>query len=144
NDFEHELKVFASYQFPRIDLNINASYLLLGGRPYTPYQQYSFDEIGYPYSSGRRIFLEPRGSNRRDMRHIVSARVEKHFTVGASRNRFSLFMDVFNLFNDDTVSFIQNRVPSQSYAGIDEPVEYGAPTGLVSPRQLTFGARWSF
>jgi len=144
NDFEHELKVFASYQWPRIDLNLNASYLLLGGRPYTPYQQYSFGDIGYPSSSGRRILLEPRGTNRRDMRHIVNVRLEKHFTVGASRNRFSVFMDVFNLFNDDTVTGIQTRVPDQSYAGVDEPVEYGAPTALVLPRQVTFGARWSF
>ena len=68
----------------------------------------------------------------------------QHFTIGQSRNRISVFMDVFNLFNDDTVTGIQVRVPDRSYAGVDEPVEYGAPTALVAARQFTFGARWSF
>jgi hypothetical protein len=144
NDFEHELKLYATYQWPGIDLNLNASYLLLGGRPYTPYQQYSFSDIGYPSSGGRQVLLEPRGSNRRDMRHIVNLRLEKLFMIGAGRNRISVFMDVFNLFNDNTVSGIQTRAPDRSYAGLDEPVEYGAPTALVLPRQITFGARWSF
>jgi hypothetical protein len=142
-DFTHELKVYASYQWPGIDLNLNGSYTMFSGRPYTPYQQYSFSEIGYPYSSGRRIFLEPRGSQRRDMRHIVNLRLEKYFTFGAG-NRVSVYMDVFNLFNDDTITGIQDRVPDQGYPGIDEPVQYGAPTALVSPRQVTFGARWAF
>jgi hypothetical protein len=143
NDFKHELKVYATYQWPGIDLNLNGSYYLIGGQPYTPYQQYSFDDIGYPYSSGRQVFLESRGTERRPTRHVVNLRAEKYFTFGAG-NRISVYMDVFNLFNDDTITGVQDRVPDRTYAGVDEPVVYGAPTALIPARQITFGARWSF
>jgi len=142
--FTHEVKVYATYQVPVIDLGLNLYYQAFSGRPYTPYQEYSSGDIGYPFRSGRRIFLQPRGSEHMDMRHLVDLRLEKYFKIGDGTDRIALFMDCFNLFNNATVNGIQTRVPSQSYAGLDEPVLYGAPTGLVAPRQIQLGARWSF
>jgi hypothetical protein len=144
NDFTHEIKVYGTYQVPVIDVSVNLYYQAFSGRPYTPYQQYSFGDLGYPLSSGRRILLQPRGSERRDMRHLVDLRLEKFFPIGEGTDRIAVFLDCFNLFNNATVTGIQDRVPDQSYAGVDEPVLYGAPSGLVAPRQLQIGARWSF
>ena len=53
-------------------------------------------------------------------------------------NRFGVFADLTNAFNQASVTAIQNRYPSSG------GVAYGATTGLQSARQVTFGARWVF
>jgi hypothetical protein len=140
NDRTHELKLMGGYQVPRIEVALNAYYRALSGRTYTPVQLVSGSPSVLNWTGSLNILLEPRGSRRYETEHVVDFRAEKVFNVGI--HRFGIFMDVANLFNNDTVVAVQTRVPSRDILG--NTVLFEAPTGLVGARQLTFGGRWSF
>jgi hypothetical protein len=143
NSRRHEVKLMLGVQVPVIDLGVNAYWRSLSGRPYTPYQQFASSVISFPASSGgRRVLLAPRGSLRRPSENVLDVRLEKIFRIGAARNRLALYADITNVFNSGTATDLQYRVPSR-VIGL-ETVEFGSPTALLSPRQATFGARWSF
>ena len=140
----HELKVFLTYQIPKVDVGLNGYWRYLSGWPYTPYQRFGSGAINFPLSSGREVFLEPRGSRRAASRSTLDLRLEKIFRVGSSSDRISLYADLQNLFNADTITNVQNRYPSVSIAGFDQAVEFGGPTAVTPPRSWLVGARWSF
>jgi hypothetical protein len=140
NDRTHEFKVFAGYQIPKIEVAVNAYYRGVSGRTYTPVANVSGSSSVLNWTGSLNIFLEPRGSQRYETEHIVDLRAEKVFNFGV--HRFGIFMDVANLFNNDTVIAVQTRVPTRTIQ--DFPVAYQSPTALVGARQLTFGGRWSF
>jgi len=143
NSRRHEVKVMLGVQVPVVDIGVNAYFRSLSGRPYTPYQQFASSVISFPPSSGgRRVLLEPRGSLRRPRENVLDMRLEKIFKFGASRSRFALYADITNVLNADAATDLQYRVPDR-VIGL-ETVKYGAPTALLSPRQTTLGARWSF
>ena len=126
-----------------MDIGINAYFRGLSGRPYQFYQQFASSVINFPASSGgRRVLLEPRGSLFRDSEKVLDLRLEKIFRVGALKNRIAFYADITNALNASTVSDIQYRAPSL-VIGTDTVVN-GAPTGVIDPRQVTLGARWSF
>ena len=136
NSRRHEFKAYFTYLVPRIDVMLGGNYTGLSGRPFTPYGQFGSGDLNLPSSSRRQIFLAPRGSERNDFFHQVDLRAEKAFTV--QTHRFGIYADMENLFNTASVTSRQTRYPSS--AG----VAYKAPTGIQSPRQVTFGARWIF
>ena len=141
NSRPHEIKVYFTYQIPKVEIMFSPAYTGLSGRPYTPYTQPSSSALGIPGSSTRRqIFLLPRGTERNDFVHYFDIRAEKVFNV--SGHRFGVFADVVNLFNSSGITSRQTRYPSTSIGG--STVLYKAPTGVQSARQLSFGARWSF
>jgi len=147
NSPRHELKLMAGWEIPVIDVQVNGYYRMLSGLPYTPYQQFSSRVVSFPASSGgRRIFLEPRGSERRDTQKTLDLRLEKIFKLGSGKDRLAIYSDMTNIFNADTVNGIQRRAPSVSVALPDETVDvlYGSPTSVIDPRVITLGARWSF
>jgi len=126
---------------PKVELNVNAYYRLISGGTYTPYQRYSSSEINFTASSlGREPWLEPLGSRRLDTENLLDLRLEKTFKVPGGR--IGIYADIFNVFNASQVDDAQNRVPSINVDG--NTVAFGSPTSIVSPRQVTFGARWSF
>jgi len=53
-----------------------------------------------------------------------------------------LYADITNVFNASTVTGKQVRVPNLVIG--TETVLFDAPTGVIDPRQTTFGVRWSF
>lgn len=141
NSRRHELKVYFTYQIPKVEIMLSPAYFGMSGRPYTPYSQLSSTTLGIPGSSSRRqIFLEPRGTERNDFYNEVDLRAEKVFEV--SGNRFGVFADIVNLFNTASITGRQSRYPSTSIGG--NTVLYKAPTSVQGARQITFGARWSF
>lgn len=143
NDRRHEFKFYAGYQIPIIDVNVNAIGLIYSGRTWTPFQQYSTSQTGFALSSaGRRYLLEPRGSRRLPWQRTLDLRFDKQFRLTA-RDRIGLYLDVVNLFNASTIVAIQSRVPSLTITGIG-PVDAGAPSAIIAPRQITIGGRWSF
>jgi hypothetical protein len=149
NDRTHEFKLFGGYQVPKVEVALNAYYRAISGAPYTPVANVSGSSSVLNWTGSLNINLEPLGNQRLETQHIVDLRAEKVFSVDV--HRFGLFIDVANLFNADTVTSVQTRVPSRSitYPGPDgEPtsatVLYKSPLSLVGARQLTFGARWSF
>ena len=143
NDRRHEIKVYATYVIPGIDVNLNAIYTGLSGRNWFPYQQYSTAQTGFGLSSvGRRFYLEPRGENRMPFQNTVDLRFDKQFRV-SSRDRISVYVDVNNLFNDGTILDYQDLAPSRTITGIGA-IPVGAPATLAAPRQITIGGRWAF
>lgn len=143
-DRTHEVKAFLTYQVPVIDVGLNAYYRFLSGRPYAAYERFSSSEINGFSSSGREVFLEPRGSRRRQNESILDLRLEKIFRVNKGHDRLSIYADIQNVFNAGTVTSVIGRYPSQGIAGVANPVQFGSPAAIIAPRQILLGARWTF
>jgi hypothetical protein len=145
NNRTHEFKLLGSYQIPKVEVSVNGVFRALSGRPYTPFAQYATSLLNAPTAS-RQPFLEPRGSRRREADRNLDLRFEKSFNLG-SRDRIGLFVDFLNVFNADTITAVQTRVPSTdiTYApGQVTTVSFEAPSTLVAARQIQLAARWSF
>ncbi len=137
-DRTHEIKVFAGYQIPKIEVAANMYYRYLSGTPWTPFQRVGSGTFNWTGSID--ILLEPRGSRRTEGQQLMDIRFEKVFNVGA--NRLGLYLDAENLFNAGFITGVQTRNPSSTIAGTSVPL--GGVTSITAPRQLTFGGRWSF
>jgi hypothetical protein len=150
-DRRHEVKVFAGYQIPKAEISINGYWRFLSGTPYTPYARVSGSTVGWPNSVN--VNLVAPGAFRYDNETNLDVRFEKVLTFGA--NRFGIYGDVQNLFNQMNVLSVQTRYPSAtlSYhnpadadpaALTDVKVPFGFPLAVSASRQVTFGFRWSF
>ena len=71
-----------------------------------------------------------------DYQHRVDARVARNFKAG--RSQIQGFVDLFNLFNDGTVTSV-----NQAYSGTATNV-WNNPTALVTGRTIRFGAQMTF
>lgn len=140
NDRTHEVKIFMGYQIPKIEVGANVYYRGMSGRTYTPLNNVSGSSSVLNWTGSLNIFAGPRGSQRYEADHNVDLRLEKLFSFDV--HKFGVFMDVANLFNADTITGVQTRVPTRSINGY--PVAYKSPIAIAAPRQITFGARWSF
>jgi hypothetical protein len=148
-DQRHELKVFASYKVPKIDLNLNAYYRYLSGIPYNVTYRLNSAErrvLGFSSipSSMRTVLLEPRGSRNYDNQSIVDFRIEKVFKIGGGRDRLAVYADIANAFNKGTVDDVVTRYTGLTLGTPPVDVPFEGPLNAVAPRQVTFGARWSF
>ncbi len=137
-DRPHEFKVFAGYTIPKVEISANAYYRYLSGLPWTPFQSVSANTFNW--TSNISLPLEPRGSRRMESQQLMDLRLEKVVNLGT--NRVGLYLDAENLFNEGFMTGVQARNPSASIAGTSVPL--GGVTSITAPRQLTFGARWSF
>lgn len=137
-DRKHELKIFAGYQIPIVEISANAYYRYLSGLPWTPFQRVSGSTFNWTGSID--LLLESRGSRRTEGQQLLDIRFEKVFQVGS--NRLGLYLDAENLLNEGFVTSVQARNPSATISGTSVPL--GGVTAITAPRQLTFGGRWSF
>lgn len=144
NDIRHEFKLMANYQVPVIEVGLSAYFRSISGGFYTPFERFSSSRINFPLSSGRQPLLETRGSREYERFNLLDLRVEKIFKVNNGNDRISVYADFNNVFNKDIVSAVNTRWPEVGIAGFEEPIAFGAPTGLVAPRRVTLGARWQF
>jgi outer membrane receptor protein involved in Fe transport len=140
----HEVKVYLTYQVPKIDVGLNAFWRYLSGWPYAPYQRFGTSSVNFPVRSGRQVFLEPRGDRRAPSMNSLDLRLEKIFRFGTGTDRVSVYADFQNVFNEGSITNVQTRYPNVSIAGFDEPVQFGGPTAVMPPRRILLGARWSF
>ena len=150
-DRRHEVKVFAGYQIPRIEVAINGYWSYLSGQPYAPYARISGGNFDWPNSIN--VNLAPPGSFRLPNQTNLDLRFEKVVNLGV--NRLGVYADLQNVFNQLTVLTAQTRYPDRtlSYhnpadadpaALTDVKVPFGFPLTVSPSRQLTFGFRWSF
>jgi len=142
NDRTHEVKVYGTWQIPKIEVSLSGYFSYLSGRTWTPYQRYTSKQIVYPRSAGRQPRLETFGDRRLDSETSLDLRLEKIFKLGAGTDRMSIYADVQNLFNAGTILSTQTRNPSASIGG--DTVAFGSPTTITGPRRWLLGARWSF
>ena len=85
------------------------------------------------------------GAYRNDNFNQTDIRFEKVFSVGF--NRFGIYADLQNLFNQGIATARQDRYPSRNIPGPNgetNNVAFGDPRTLMTVRQATFGFRWSF
>jgi hypothetical protein len=137
-DRKHEIKVFAGYQVPKIEVSANMYWRMMSGTPWTPFQRVSASTFNWIGSID--LLLEPRGSRRVENMQVMDLRLEKVFNIG--ENRLGLYADGENLFNSGYTTAVQTRNPSASIAGTSVPL--GGVTAIITGRQFTFGGRWSF
>jgi hypothetical protein len=137
-DRPHELKVFAGYQVPKIEVSANIYFSALSGTTWAPFQRVSSSTFNWTGSLN--LLLEQQGSRRTEKQQLLDVRLEKVFNIGA--DRLGLYLDAENLFNVGYVRSVQARNPSVSISGTS--VILGGPTAVNAARQLTFGVRWSF
>jgi hypothetical protein len=137
-DRTHEVKVYAGWQIPKIEVMLGGYYTYISGYPWQAYARVSGSTVNY--TSSINVNIEPRGSRRTDAVSRLDLRAEKVFNVGI--HRFGIYADAANLFNNGTVTWVQTRYPSASIAGTT--VAFGDPASIGSARQVTLGLRWSF
>jgi hypothetical protein len=149
NSRRHELKVMLGVQVPVVEVGINAYFRSLSGRPFQAEQRFAASAFGgsafVANSAWRTPLVEPRGSRRRERENILDLRLEKIFNIGGGgKNRLAVYADITNAFNESVITSVQVRTPNLAVAGVDDPVVFGSPSGVIAPRQVTLGARWSF
>ena len=161
NDRTHEVKAMVGVQIPKAEIGVNAYFRSISGGTYAPYVAVSgsstasgYSTTGYYFASatsGRRPFVEPRGSRRLDTLNILDLRLEKIFKIGAD-HRVSAYADIFNALNNDTITSVFSAVGGTSVldptptkpTGTTAIVQFGGPASVTAPRQIQIGARWSF
>jgi hypothetical protein len=139
-DPTHMLKVQGTYILP-LDIHFNASFSFITGDTYSRL-------IRPRLAQGRRyIKTEARGSRRYPDVMNLDLRLEKTFLI-AEKYRIGLMMDIFNVFNDNTVTWWGERVDYDWSPHEFDPTAPG-PDGhevynLVSPRAFRLGIRFFF
>ncbi|MEA2004920.1 MAG: TonB-dependent receptor [Acidobacteriota bacterium] len=134
-DPKHMLKIQGTYILP-LNIWFNTHFTVISGNTYTRYIRPRLDQ-------GRAtIYTEPHGSHRYSTRVNLDLRLEKTFIL-EDRYRLGLMMDIFNVFNSDTIT----RWGAQ--AGYDWTPSDPGPDGhkiygLVSPRAIRLGIRLLF
>jgi hypothetical protein len=138
-----QFKMLAAYQFPW-QINLAADYRLLSGRPWTPLTWSNrIPELNS--ESFYLVFLEERGSERRDALNNLNLRLSKVFSIGSIGNQaaqIEAIFDVFNVFNDDATEGIYEAI-FEVYP-VTGGSSYGLPESLVLPRRVRLGARFTF
>ena len=154
----NELKIFAGYQIPVIEVSANAYFSYMSGVPYAAWARLSRGTIGW--SGNLNVNITERGSsapspdpelNKKGVYQFTDAltsldmRFEKLFRYGI--HRFGVYADIQNMLNSGAVTSVQARYPYATTTDFDlnELTQYfGTPLRLQSSRQITFGLRWSF
>ena len=137
-DRPHEIKAFAGYQIPKVEVSLNAAFRRVSGQTYTPFARVTAGRINWTGSAD--IQLEKQGKHRIDALNVLDLRLEKVFS--ANVHRFGIYVDIENALNASAVLTRNARFPSARIAG--NTVNFGGATAVTASRQITFGARWSF
>lgn len=140
NDPTHMLKLQGTVVLP-LNIYFNAYFSYITGNTYTMQMRPRLDQ-------GRRyILLEQKGSRRYPARTNLDLRIEKTFNL-AQKFRLGFMIDIFNVFNSDTVTRWGSRV---DYDWTPHSVDPTAPGpdghtvyGLVPPRAIRIGVRLFF
>jgi hypothetical protein len=143
-DVRHEMKVFGSYQIPKIEVMASGYWLLTSGTPYHAQGRFSASTVNW--TAAQIINLQAPGSNRNDTLGTFDLRLEK--LVNVANQRFGVYTDMSNLFNAGVVTSRQVRHPNLTLTdpatGDSVVVDFGDPRTMNAARQITFGFRWSF
>lgn len=138
NDPTHMIKLQGSYVLP-LGIQFNAYFRYITGGTYTRGVRFRLDQ-------GRRTILsEEHGARRYEDEAILDLRLEKTFRF-ADRFRLGLMMDIFNVFNDDSITSWGTTVNSSWFPDLSQYASSGGHIvyGLVAPRAIRLGIRLFF
>ncbi|MGD8536621.1 MAG: TonB-dependent receptor, partial [Candidatus Aminicenantes bacterium] len=103
NDPTHMFKLQGTYVLP-FDIYLTGYFQAITGDSWT--RRFRTQR----FNQGRiTFFTEPRGSNHYPMTKILDVRLEKTFML-AEKYRLGLMVDIFNVFNDDTITSWGTRI----------------------------------
>ncbi|MFO7732165.1 MAG: hypothetical protein R6X21_00785, partial [Candidatus Aminicenantes bacterium] len=137
NDPTHMIKLQGTYVLP-FDINFNAYFRGITGNAWT-----TRIRTGW-YNQGRITFnAEPRGEYHYPMQKILDLRLEKIFTL-AGKYRLGLMVDVFNVFNTDTLTSWGTRIGYDWFPGDTVSTDGHELYGITRPRQARVGVRLVF
>jgi hypothetical protein len=134
-------KTVGSYDIPVIDVTLGFDFRLESGDRYTK-QIYLDPDIdpdgtGMWWENDIMIFAEKRGSNKLPGMKILNLRAEKFFQFG-NNMRLAVLVDVFNVFNWDTVTWVENQLsPWSEY-------QFGFVWDIQNMRTWKLGFRFEF
>lgn len=140
-DPTHMIKLQGSYILP-LDIHFNAYFRYITGNNYSRGVR---TPRGLLDQGRTTILSEPMGSWRLEDQAILDLRLEKTFMLG-DKFRLGLMMDVFNVFNDNSITSWGSTINSSwfpdlsQYASSDGHIVYG----LVAPRGIRLGIRTFF
>jgi hypothetical protein len=130
----HQLKASASYEIPKIDVNVAAVFKIQTGTPYGRIVSLSSDINGVPFNQGPiSFFAEPRDARDFDTIKYMDFRIGKFFNIGKSQ-RLEINVDCFNLFNTAVITNLN----------VNTGAAFNDPTSILGPRVVRFGARYQF
>ncbi len=147
-DRPHAFKVSGSYLLPH-DINASANLLVQSGSPWS-YNTFNtpFRVVTTTLNQGSvTVFANAPGDQRTPTVKTLDVRGSKTFTFGA--RSFEASVDVYNVFNTN-VAFDVN--PYTGISTVSNPVSgatrnvpsFGIPTGILGPRIVRFGVRYTF
>jgi hypothetical protein len=132
----HQVKIQASYSGPW-GINASAYGSYLSGQPYT--RTIRSSDLGLSLSQGVvTIYADEKGTQRLPDRTNIDFRLSKIFNLPGRLGGVDLMLDVFNIFNDNAATSLETISSNPSL------YTYGKILGLVTPRMLRLGARWTF
>ncbi len=138
NDPTHVVKLQGSYILP-FDIHFNAFFMYRTGYTYTRRARFRLDQ-------GREtVFTETMGSRRYPNVTNLDLRLEKTFTI-KEKYRLGLMVDIFNVFNVDTITSWGNRTDYDWYEDLSDYTSSDGHQvyGLVAPRAIRLGIRFFF
>jgi outer membrane receptor protein involved in Fe transport len=138
NDPTHMIKLQGTYQLP-LDIYFNAYFHAITGDAWTTRVRSS------RLAQGRVTFMaEQRGLYHLPMDTQLDLRLEKTFSL-AQKYKIGLILDVFNVFNADTITSWGNRAGYDWYFDGEYPSTDGHELyGLTLPRRARLGIRLTF
>jgi hypothetical protein len=130
SDTTHVFKIHGSYVLP-FDIVSGVNFIYRSGYRYNNL----FRPPGFVLEDYRRYNLrgESRGAFRYPNLVRLDLRFDKQFMLG--KNRLSVLLDIYNVFNANTVLETQNEVYNPNY---------GKVSAIVNPRQFLVGIRFHF
>jgi len=132
-DRRHQFKLHGIVKGPW-GINMSGYFQFLSGSRYTR-QIYSLD-LGVPLNQGaEQIFAETQGSRGLSAISILDLRLEKVFRFGIYS--IGVFVDGFNLFNDNNATFVQ-EISSSPALTFEEMLS------IQDPRSIRLGFRFEF
>ena len=137
NDPTHMVKVQATYVLP-LDISLSAYFHAITGEAYTQLRR----SFRGDFSQGRVTFnVQPSGTYHYPIASSLDLRLEKTFRL-AAKYRLSAFFDVFNVFNDNSItswgntSRLQLDPRTPILERLSTPLTLGPrPHGLSLPRR---------
>ncbi len=140
-DPTHMIKVQGTYIFP-FGVYLTGHFRAITGNAWT--RQIRTSRLAHGNVT---FFTEKRGSNHYPISKILDLRLEKTFVL-AEKFRLGLMVDVFNVFNDDTITSWGTRTDYDWLLPAD-PDYYSSTDGhdlyrIVRPRQARIGIRLMF
>jgi len=130
-------KLIGRYLLP-FDVGVSGSWKLQSG------QQYGrTTSITFPGDGVRTVRVEPITTNRYPNVSIVDVRFDKSFRFGRA-GKLTGMVDIFNLANSSTVTAFRITTAGATTRGVVYPTLYQEVTGLLDPRIIRVGVRYSF